>query len=994
MTDRTPGNDEQLLDLSASPESLTEDSRGQPMELPKHLTRQQRRQRWGLKDKVAVLSLAIGILPGIAVGAIDFVSSQAIREQVMAARTGDATDMAKIEELLAMQQLDRLLAAGLTTLVAAAIATLVARRLVRPILQASTLSTSLVNRLRRQEIDVRLTATRQQLVGKDELGILEHNINLLAERFPDLLSKQEAETERADVLLKITHSIQKSLSAEDALRTATKEIRKALRADRVAIFRFDSSADGTIVEESVAPGLPKMLWAKLSDPCLTDYIEPYRQGRVRAIDDIYHAGLNDCHIGLLERFAVKANLVAPIIKDRQLFGLLIANQCTSPRLWQDNEIELFAQLATQVGFALDYARLLEQAETKADRVEVFVEIVRELWRSLNQEDILQTGVEGIRKAIGADRAIVYGFDDNWYGTIIAESVLPGFPKTLRAKIKDPCFAQGYLEQYQAGRVRAIDNIYRANLSECYLGQLEAFAVKANLVAPIMTAGNLFGLLIVHQCDSPRPWQQPEIDLFAQLAIQMGFALDCAKVLQRLNAESDRTRLLEYVTRQIRESLTEDRILKTAVEEVRKALRADRAAIYNFNSDWSGQIVAESVLPNWPHALDYKIEDACIPPELRQAYQQGRVVATNNVFTANFHPEHLKLMELLGIQANLVTPIVLQNGSLLGLLTVHQCSSPRNWQPDEINFCTSIAAQVGFAIDYAKVLAQVRQAYQTQVASERQRQNTENLKRQLSALLKNHQSAIDNLSVESVSQMESVKAAYHQIQSLVDLTQKGLASAQQVEQHKQQIGEIVQLSQATIGQMGTGMRAIQEAIEAAIDRVKFLGHPAQKLSTVIEPMAKVALQLKLQAMNTALEAARSGESRPGLAAIAEKVLAYSKELDANVAQIKPLVDQIQAQTEEALGAIESESEVATANAQLLEVAQQELDRIASVSTQITSLVEDIAQTTANQTATLNSASQAVMQLASMTSQNSEKSWQLSEFIQQLFKVIRDLEAIER
>ncbi len=78
---------------------------------------------------------------------------------------------------------------------------------------------------------------------------------------------------------------------------------------------------------------------------------------VLAINNIYEVGLADCHINLLESFGVKANLVAPILKDEQLFGLLIAHQCSRPRDWKQSEIDLFAQIAMQVGFALDHARL-------------------------------------------------------------------------------------------------------------------------------------------------------------------------------------------------------------------------------------------------------------------------------------------------------------------------------------------------------------------------------------------------------------------------------------------------------------------------------------------------------------------------------------------------------------------------------------------------------------------------------------------------------------
>jgi methyl-accepting chemotaxis protein PixJ len=245
--------------------------------------------------------------------------------------------------------------------------------------------------------------------------------------------------------------------------------------------------------------------------------------------------LADCHINLLESFGVKANLVAPIIKDKELFGLLIAHQCSKPRDWQQSEIDLFGQMAMQVGFALDHARLLQRIEAERMRSQLLVDIIRSIRQSLKEEDIIKTTVEEVRKALSTDRVLVYSFYANWFGIIIAESVVPGYPKVLRSKIHDPCFTQGYVEKYQSGRVVAINNIYESSLADCHINLLASFGVKANLVAPIIKDEQLFGLLIAHQCSEPRDWQQSEIDLFAQIAMQVGFTLDHARLLQAYQA---------------------------------------------------------------------------------------------------------------------------------------------------------------------------------------------------------------------------------------------------------------------------------------------------------------------------------------------------------------------------------------------------------------------------------------------------------------------------
>jgi light-regulated signal transduction histidine kinase (bacteriophytochrome) len=62
----------------------------------------------------------------------------------------------------------------------------------------------------------------------------------------------------------------------------------------------------------------------------------------------------------LQQFDVKANLVVPILLQNQLWGLLIAHQCTHPRIWTTWETELLSQLANQIGIALAQAKLLER----------------------------------------------------------------------------------------------------------------------------------------------------------------------------------------------------------------------------------------------------------------------------------------------------------------------------------------------------------------------------------------------------------------------------------------------------------------------------------------------------------------------------------------------------------------------------------------------------------------------------------------------------------
>lgn len=250
---------------------------------------------------------------------------------------------------------------GVAVLLVSAIAAFLVNRALRPLIGASVA----VRKLGQGRLDTRVPVT-----GKDELAVLGSNINQMAVQLQTLLREQENLAERTQLFTDVTLRIRRSLNLEDILKTSVKEVRKVLYTDRVVIYGFNSDLSGTVVAESVAPGWTQALAETIDDPCFKErHIQLYKEGRVRAIDNIYQAELTDCHIKTLERFEVKANLVAPILKDNQLLGLLIAHHCSETRAWQQSEIDLFTQLATQIGFAIDQANLLEQVEKSRRKAE-------------------------------------------------------------------------------------------------------------------------------------------------------------------------------------------------------------------------------------------------------------------------------------------------------------------------------------------------------------------------------------------------------------------------------------------------------------------------------------------------------------------------------------------------------------------------------------------------------------------------------------------------
>jgi PAS domain S-box-containing protein len=226
----------------------------------------------------------------------------------------------------------------------------------------------------------------QDYLVKDQLTAahLQQSVHYAIERM-QLTRQLEHGQRQQQLIATIAVRIRQSLNLDEILGAATTEIRQFLKADRVLVYQFHPRMDGSVVAESVQPEWSVSLGAEIQDTCFQLTAgKNYAQGRKRAIDDIYQADLTPCHIQLLEQFEVKANLVVPILVNNQLWGLLIAHQCSTTRHWQTFELELLDQLAVQIAIAIQQASAYQQLQIElAERkqAEIFLRESEKRFRS-------------------------------------------------------------------------------------------------------------------------------------------------------------------------------------------------------------------------------------------------------------------------------------------------------------------------------------------------------------------------------------------------------------------------------------------------------------------------------------------------------------------------------------------------------------------------------------------------------------------------------------
>jgi GAF domain-containing protein len=168
-------------------------------------------------------------------------------------------------------------------------------------------------------------------------------------------------------------------------------------------------------------------------------------------------------------------------------------------------------------------------------------IAQQILDSVNLSEIFNITVREVKKFLEVDRVVIYRFNADWSGDVVAEAVKKPWMKTLGENIKDPCMDRCWVDIYKRGGVKAIADIHNANISQCHIDLLEKYQVKANLVMPIVPGGKetaehkLWGLLVAHHCESTREWDTTEAELLPQLATQVAIAIQQAEQHKQFQA---------------------------------------------------------------------------------------------------------------------------------------------------------------------------------------------------------------------------------------------------------------------------------------------------------------------------------------------------------------------------------------------------------------------------------------------------------------------------
>jgi twitching motility protein PilJ len=252
-----------------------------------------------------------------------------------------------------------------------------------------------------------------------------------------------------------------------------------------------------------------------------------------------------------------------------------------------------------------------------------------------------------------------------------------------------------------------------------------------------------------------------------------------------------------------------------------------------------------------------------------------------------------------------------------------------------------------------------------------------------------------LALASGQQAEQVREATETINEMAESFGGMAGRSRESNEVAQRSVAIAHKGSQMVQQSIRGMDTIRDQIQETSKRIKRLGESSQEIGDIVELINGIAEQTNILALNAAIQSASAGGAGRGFAVVADEVQRLAERATNATRRIEMLVQNIQTDTSEAVVSMETTTSEVVSGAEKAEDAGEALQRIESVSKDLSQLIEDIAQEAQSQSETaklvaeqMNSIRDVSIQTSGGTKQTAQSMGRLADLVHKLSESVAD------
>lgn len=280
--------------------------------------------------------------------------------------------------------------------------------------------------------------------------------------------------------------------------------------------------------------------------------------------------------------AIKAFVLTPLTAGDQVVGVLCAGR-QGPESFMPVEVAMLSALADQVAVAVENARLFEEAQQRAVRLEAASEVARGATAILDVDQLLDETVQLISDKFGFYHAGVFLVDEQGEYAILQSVSSEGGRRMLARGHKlavGKVGIVGHVTGYGEPRI-ALD----VGADAVFFDNPDMPETRSEMALPLISRGRVIGALDV-QSKQEAAFTSEDVATLQTMADQLANAIENARLYEETTSRAERLAVVNRISRAAGSTLQLDDLLDTVYQEISSVFPADAffIALYDEEAD--------------------------------------------------------------------------------------------------------------------------------------------------------------------------------------------------------------------------------------------------------------------------------------------------------------------------------------------------------------------------------------------------------------------------
>ena len=260
-------------------------------------------------------------------------------------------------------------------------------------------------------------------------------------------------------------------------------------------------------------------------------------------------------------------------------------------------------------------------------------------------------------------------------------------------------AYGDIEALKKGGIQQIDNVASKDYDSSIKDSLLAEGILSFVVIPLITKGELIGMLNIGRKKSTR-FDESEIELLTSMGTQLSMSIYQAKLNEQDEQQRQELSTLLSISNLLATTIDLKEILQITIDESTHVMGLETGAIYLLEGK---EIHLGATTPPLPKDFPYKFRIAYLEhhPHIEKTIANGQPLFLEDTQTAELTPQEEEVSIARGLRSLLYVPLLSGSG-IVGVLIMGTTEKTKEFSENEINLCRTLSAQMALAVENARL----------------------------------------------------------------------------------------------------------------------------------------------------------------------------------------------------------------------------------------------------------------------------------------------------